>query len=55
MSGSQAPYSLLPTPCSNALEAIANYSGIFDAGFDVIPVKPSPLDTVGGNPIPLLI
>ncbi|NEO92733.1 MAG: hypothetical protein F6K56_21830 [Moorea sp. SIO3G5] len=47
--------SLLPAPCSNALEAIANYSGIVDAGFELIPVESRPLDTVGGNPILLLI
>ncbi|NEQ83930.1 MAG: hypothetical protein F6K26_28230 [Moorea sp. SIO2I5] len=46
---------LFPAPCSNALKAIANYSGILDAGFEVIPVKSLPVDTVGGNPIPLLI
>ncbi|NEO12833.1 MULTISPECIES: hypothetical protein [unclassified Moorena] len=35
----------------NGLEAIANYSGIVDAGFELIPVEPRELDTVGGNPI----
>ncbi|AOX00287.1 hypothetical protein BJP34_13210 [Moorena producens PAL-8-15-08-1] len=49
------PYSLLPTPCSNALEAIANYSRILDAGFEVIPVEPRELDTVGAEAVPLLI
>ncbi|NEQ61128.1 MAG: hypothetical protein F6K53_28385 [Moorea sp. SIO4A1] len=39
----------------NALEAIGSYSGILDAGFEVVPVKSLPLDTVGGNPIPLSI
>ena len=37
----------------NALEAIANYSGILDAGFEVIPVKSRAVDGLGGNPIPL--
>ncbi|NEO04014.1 MAG: hypothetical protein F6K50_54695 [Moorea sp. SIO3I7] len=39
----------------NGLEAIANYSGIVDAGFELIPVEPSKLDTVGARPTLLLI
>ncbi|NEO12828.1 MULTISPECIES: hypothetical protein [unclassified Moorena] len=46
---------MFPAPCSNALEAIANYSGILDAGFELIPVEPGELDTVGAEAVPLLI
>ncbi|NEO97030.1 MAG: hypothetical protein F6K56_45855 [Moorea sp. SIO3G5] len=49
------PCSLLPAPCSNALEAIANYSGIVDAGFELIPVESPKVDPVADNPIYLLI
>ncbi|NEP26072.1 MULTISPECIES: hypothetical protein [unclassified Moorena] len=39
----------------NGLEAIANYSGIVDAGFELIPVEPRELDTIGADAVILLI